>query len=62
MTDQNKTSPVKFITEIESVRLTNIFIRLAWKSTAGLIALLARLLTSVILAIVRLWQRNRFLR
>ena len=32
-------SPTQFITEIESVSLANLFIRLAWKTTASLIAM-----------------------
>ena len=59
MADAKKKSPVQFITQIESVRLTNFFIRMTWKATAGLIAITFRLLTSIILAIVRVVQRNR---
>jgi hypothetical protein len=59
MTDAKKESPVQFITQIESVRLTNFSIRMMWKATAGLIAITFRLLTAIILAIVRVRQRNR---
>lgn len=56
---QKKHPAMQFVTEIESVRLSNNFIRTAWKSTALLIALTARLLTGIVLTIVRVVQRNR---
>jgi hypothetical protein len=59
MADTKKNSPVQFITQIESVRLTNFSIRVMWKAAAGLIAVTFRLLTAIILAIVRVRQRNR---
>jgi hypothetical protein len=59
MADAKKKSPVQFITQIETVRLANFFIRVTWKATAGLIAITFRLLTAIILAIVRVRQRNR---
>jgi hypothetical protein len=63
MTDQKKPDPLQFILNIESIRLTNLFFRLAFKAIASAIALLARLLTVIVLAAVRKRQRrNRFLR
>ena len=45
--------------DIESIRMTNWFMRIAWKTSAGLIALTARLFTSIVLAIIRIARRNR---
>lgn len=59
MTEPKKTSPVQFVTEIESVRLTNWFIRMAWKTAAGLIALAVRIATSAVLTIIHVIQRKR---
>lgn len=47
------------LTQFETVRLANFLIRVLWKSTALVIAITVRLLTSIILAIVRYRQRNR---
>lgn len=42
MTNPDK-GPVQFVRDIESVRLTNFFLRVAWRTTAALIALTFRL-------------------
>ena len=59
MTEPKKTTAVQFVTQIESVRLTNWLLRTAWKTAAGLIALTVRIVTSIMLAIVRMIQRKR---
>jgi hypothetical protein len=59
MTEPKKTSAVQFVTQIESVRMTNWFIRTAWKTAAGLIALTFRLITWIVLGIIRGIQRRR---
>jgi hypothetical protein len=62
VTGSKKKSPAQFILEIESIRLSNWFIRMAWRGTALLFVLTARLLTSIALALLRTWRRNRILR
>ena len=59
VSDSRKKTIAQFITQAESVRLTNGSIRLSWKTSAGLVALMARLLTSIVLAIIRIVRRNR---
>ena len=41
---------------------TNLLIRITWQLTAGIIALAIRLVTSIVLAIVRRVQRSRIVR
>ena len=60
MADPKKNSPLQFVTQIESVRLTNWSIRTLWKSTALAIALTVRLFASIILTIVHLVRRHRY--
>jgi hypothetical protein len=63
MTEPKKPDPIGFILNIESVRLANLFFRLAFKATASTIALIARLVSIIALARVRRRQRrNRYLR
>jgi hypothetical protein len=62
VTGSKKKSPAQFILEIESIRLSNWFIRMAWRATALLFVLTARLLTSIVLALLGTWRRNRILR
>ena len=62
MTGSKKKSPAQFILEIESIWLSNWFIRMAWRTAALLFVLTARLLTSIALALLGTWRRNRFLR
>lgn len=57
--DTQKNPAVQFVTETQSVRLTNFSIRVLWKSTAGVIAVTARLFTAIILAVIGVVQRNR---
>jgi hypothetical protein len=59
MADPKKTSPVQFIANIESVRLPNLFFRIAWKCTFGLIAFAARLIATIGLRIMRGISRRR---
>jgi uncharacterized membrane protein len=59
MTDPKKSDPVQFVTQIESVRLANWMIRTAWKTSAGLIVLIARLIAFVVLRIARVISRRR---
>ena len=58
--DSRKDPVIQFISETESIRLTNWFIRITWKTAAFVVALTARLFASVFLTIARLYQRNRF--
>jgi hypothetical protein len=60
MSESQKKTVTQFIVETESIRLTNWFIRTAWKTCACLIALTTRLFASIFLAIARTYQRNRF--
>jgi hypothetical protein len=60
VTRRKQNPAVEFITDIESVRLTNWSIRVAWKTAAGLIAIAVRLVASIILAILRCMHRRRF--
>lgn len=56
-----KNDPItRFILENESVRLTNLLIRTTWKTSACLIALATRLFATIVLAIARIFKRNRF--
>jgi hypothetical protein len=59
MAEKKQQSPVELVTKIESVRLTNLFFRIAWKCTFGLIALTARLIAAIGLRIVRAISRRR---
>jgi len=59
MADPKKASPLQFITSIESVRLTNLFFRVAWKMSAGLIVLAVRLIASIVLRIAHAVSRRR---
>jgi hypothetical protein len=54
MTDQKK-GPVQYVREIESVRLANCMIRML----VGAIALVIRLMASIVLRIVRAISRRR---
>jgi hypothetical protein len=58
MTD-TKGNPFRYATEIESVRLTNAFIRLSWKATAIITTIIARLTAAIVLATLRARERNR---
>lgn len=55
-TDNN---PLKFVTDIESVRLTNWFIRVVWKTTALVLTIITRLSTAIVLASLEAKRRNR---
>jgi hypothetical protein len=57
--EKKQPSPVELVTKIESVRLTNLFFRIAWKCTFGLIALTARLIATISLRVVRAISRRR---
>lgn len=59
MSDKKPKSPIEYVTDIESVRLTNWFIRMAWRATALTITVIVRLLTAIPIAILRSIQRNR---
>lgn len=48
-------NPIELVTQIESVRLTNWFLRTWWKA----IALTLRLVTSIVIAVVHASQRRR---
>jgi hypothetical protein len=61
MATQDKDKPTKFFTDIESVRLTNLAIRTAWKSTAVAITAISRLTTAILLARHHATRRNRHL-
>lgn len=52
MTDQNKQSPVQYITRDPAIRLTNLFFRVV-------IVFTFRLLTATVLGIARIVQRRR---
>jgi hypothetical protein len=59
LSNSGKKTVTQFVMDIESIRMTNWFMRIAWKTSAGLIALTARLFTSIVLAIIRIARRNR---
>jgi hypothetical protein len=59
VSEPQKKTAAQFITETESIRLTNWFIRTTWKTGALIVALTARLFASIFLAIARIFQRNR---
>lgn len=58
MTNHQK-NPVQLLAQIDSVRLTNWFLRTTWKASAGVITLTVRLFTSIILTVLRIAQRRR---
>jgi hypothetical protein len=59
MSDRKNDPITRLIVENETVRLTNLSIRITWKTSAGLIALTTRLFTSAVLGIAKVSRRNR---
>lgn len=59
MTDKKPDPLVQFVTQTESVRLTNASIRVTWKISNAFIAIVARLSTGIALAAVRRRRRDR---
>jgi hypothetical protein len=59
MTDQKNKSPLQYVNEIESIRLTNWVIWIAWRGTALLLTFPFRIVAVVLLAVMRNKERNR---
>jgi hypothetical protein len=59
MTERENNPIGKFIAETESIRLTNLLFRIAWKTTALFFAITSRILTGFILIYARRAQRDR---
>jgi hypothetical protein len=59
MTPKKENPVVDYFAQAEAVRLTNWFIRVAWRTTALLIVITIRAITAIIFAVVRIKQRKR---
>lgn len=59
MTEKTAKTPVQYVTEIESVKLTNATIRVSYKTMVMLSVLLARSTAGITLAATRKARRDR---